>query len=66
LLARERGWRFALAALPLHLAREMVTGAALVYGWALRHTIGEPRPDPTTEALAEVGAKVWPPLPARR
>lgn len=65
LLAR-RGVSSAIAALPLHLMVCSVSFAGLMYGWALRHLIGDARPEPTTEAMAEVGVKVWPPVPTRR
>jgi hypothetical protein len=31
----------------------------------LRHSIGEPRQDPTIEAMAEVGVRTWPPVPSK-
>lgn len=56
----------ALVMLPVHIACEAVTGAGLVSGWMLKHLVGAPRPDPTVEALSEVGVRSWPPLPTKR
>ena len=64
-VGRVRGALFAVAMLPLHLLCELVTGTGIAAGWALRHLVGDPRPEPTVEALAEVGARTWPPLPTR-
>lgn len=65
-LFARRGLTFTLMASPLHVVAEIVSAAALVSGWLLRNIVGEPTPDPTTQALAEVGAKTWPPVPKRR
>ena len=43
----------------------LVNGLSAAYGWFLHAMVGEPRPDPVTEAYAELGAKTWPPVPAR-
>jgi hypothetical protein len=59
-LARARGWTFALAAIPLHLLYYVLNGAAVALGWLLHHLVGEPRPDPVTEARAEVGSHPGP------
>lgn len=64
--ARRRGVLFALATVPMHLLSSLAAGWARFYVWARRHTLGEPRPDPTIEAMAEVGVGIWPPVPARR
>jgi hypothetical protein len=63
---RERGPRFALAVVPLRLMSYLVNGMAVTVGWVLRELLGEPGPDPTVEAFAEVGLKMWPPVPAKR
>jgi hypothetical protein len=63
---RRRGLGFALAIVPLHVLTQLVGAAAVASGWILRHTIGDPMPDPTTQAYAEVGVDVWPPVPRRR
>jgi hypothetical protein len=39
---------------------------AVTVGWLLREVLGEPGPDATVEAFAEVGLKMWPPVPAKR
>ena len=64
--ARLRGFRFALAAMPLHLLYYATNGVSVCLGWIIHHAVGEPRPDPLVEAYAEVGLVRDPPLPARR
>jgi glycosyltransferase involved in cell wall biosynthesis len=64
--ARERGIWFALSVIPLQALSYLVNGVAVVLGWLLRELIGEPTPDPTVEAFAEVGVKMWPPVPVKR
>ena len=63
--ARRCGLGFALAVVPLDLVNYAVNGVALVVGWVLREVVGEPKPDPTVQAFAEVGIKTWPPVPIR-
>jgi hypothetical protein len=65
-VVRRRGLAFALAALPVHLLAQVAHGFGLMVGWAASHLIGKPRPDPTTQAYAEVGVRTWPPLPRLR
>lgn len=62
---RKRGAAFAAAAIPLHLLYYVVNIVAVGLGWVLHQTVGEPKPDPSMEAFAEVGAERWPPVPAR-
>jgi hypothetical protein len=64
--AKKNGVLFSLAAVPLHLATQIVGLFALGVGFVLRHLIGDPAPDPTTQAFAEVGVKMWPPVPRKR
>lgn len=64
--ARVRGWRFALATVPLQLLYYVINGVSVCMGWVFHHTVGEPRPDPVVEAFAEVGVVRDPPLPSRR
>ena len=64
--ARERGPSFALAVVPLQLLVHLTSGAAIALGWLLRELLGEPTPTPTVEAYAEVGVRMWPPVPANR
>lgn len=63
--ARARGFAFAMAAAPLHLLFELFNGIALGTGWLVYHLVGDPRPNPTIEAFAEVGVQTWPPVPTR-
>jgi len=56
---------FALATVPLDFAYDLVIGLAVVLGVVLREAVGEPQPDPTTEAFAEVGLETWPPVRTR-
>ena len=64
-LLRRGGALFSLAAAPIHLAAQFISGTALLSGWLLRHVVGEPTPDPTVQAFAEVGVKTWPPIPMK-
>jgi len=61
--ARERGLGFTVLAMPAHLVAQATAVAALISGWLLRHFIGDGVPDATTQAYAEVGAEMWPPVP---
>lgn len=62
---RLRGLRFALGVTPLHWLCDFASGLGRLAGWLLRHTVGEPRPHPTIEAMSEVGARTWPPIPVK-
>lgn len=62
---RARGVGFAIAAVPVHLVVQLVSGVALCTGWVLRDAIGDRLPDATTQAYAEVGLEKWPPVPRR-
>jgi len=63
---RAQGAAFAIAVLPLDLVMLLVSGLSRARTSFVRGLVGEPRPDPTTEAFVEVGVKVWPPIPAKR
>ncbi len=63
---RKRGPLFAAAIFPLHLLYYVVSGIAVGAAWALHHTVGAPRPNPSVEAFSEIGAVTWPPVPRRR
>jgi hypothetical protein len=63
---RTRGVLFALAVLPLHTLYYLNNGFAVLYGWALHHLFGDPMPDATTQAYAEVGVEMWPPVPSKK
>ncbi|MFL5637761.1 MAG: glycosyltransferase family 2 protein [Gemmatimonadaceae bacterium] len=64
--ARTRGFAFAVAAAPLHTIAQLVSAIALCTGWALRGILGDQSPDATTQAYAEVGLEIWPPVRRRR
>ena len=64
--ARKRGLAFAIAAVPVHLIVQGITAVALCTGWVLRDTIGDRSPDATTQAYAEIGVEMWPPVPRRQ
>jgi hypothetical protein len=64
--ARKRGILFSIVVAPLHLVTQMVGNIALASGLILRHVIGDPAPDPTTQAFAEVGVEMWPPVPRKQ
>ena len=63
LFARERGMLFALAAMPVHLACQAVGALGLCVGWVMRDVVGDRLPDAATQAYAEVGVEIWPPVP---
>ena len=63
---RTRGILFALAVVPLHTLYYLNNGFAVLYGWSLHHLFGEPMPNATTQAYAEVGVEMWPPVPAKK
>jgi hypothetical protein len=62
---RARGIRFAIAAVPVHLVVQAVSGVALCTGWVLRDAVGDRLRDATTQAYSEVGLEMWPPVPRR-
>ena len=62
---RARGLAFAAATLPVDLLASAVRGVGVLLGWALHETLGEPNPDATAQAFAEVGAEQWPPARTR-
>jgi glycosyltransferase involved in cell wall biosynthesis len=61
-----RGVGFAMLSAPVHVLIQIVAATALVKGWILRDVLGDVAPDATTQAYAEVGLEVWPPIPRRR
>ena len=62
---RERGVLFTLGVIPLHMMYYLNNGFAVIYGGILHHVIGEPAPDALTQAYAEVGVEMWPPVPSK-
>jgi hypothetical protein len=62
---RARGIGFAIAAIPVHLVVQAVSGVALCTGWVLRDAVGDRLRDATTQAYSEVGLETWPPVPRR-
>lgn len=65
-MLHKRSVAFALAVVPLHMLAVIVGSVALLWGWTLRHLVGTPNPDAVTQAYAEVGVQMWPPVPKRR
>jgi hypothetical protein len=61
--ARRCGLLFLVPAIVLHLTYYLLNGASVVVGWLLHELLGDPRPAPIVEALAEMGVKTWPPVP---
>jgi glycosyltransferase involved in cell wall biosynthesis len=61
--ARARGIPFAIVVAPLHFLMQAVNGLGLCTGWVLRDAVGDREPDAATQAYAEVGVEVWPPVP---
>lgn len=65
-LAQRRSILFVAIATPLYALELLLNGIGAAYSWSMRHTIGEPRPAPLIDALAEIGVETWPPVPTRR
>ena len=63
--ARTEGIAFALLAAPLHIVAQSVAAVALCSGWILRDVFGDLSPDAATQAYAEVGLDIWPPVPRK-
>ena len=64
-LRRTGGWGFAIASVPIHLLYYVLNGACVMLGWLAHHLIGEPVPEASIQAMAEVGVERWPPVPVR-
>jgi glycosyltransferase involved in cell wall biosynthesis len=63
---RTRNLWFALRVIPVHVLYYCLNGVAAALGWLLHELLGGPAPDPSVEALAEVGVETWPPVPVKR
>jgi len=64
-LARRKGAAFALAAVPLHIMYYVSNGFSVLSGWTVHFLFGEPQVSAHVDALAQLGVKTWPPVPAR-
>ena len=64
-IARERGYRFALGMLPLHLMYYATNVFSVVIGWTLHMLLGEPQAPITVVAGVGMDLNVWPPRPSR-
>ena len=64
--ARERGLLFAVAVLPVHFFYQVVGAVAMCAGWLMGEAVGDRSPDAATQAYAEVGVEMWPPVPRQR
>jgi hypothetical protein len=60
--ARARGFGFAILSAPVHILAQMIAAVALCTGWILRDVFGDVSPDAATQAYAEVGLEIWPPI----
>jgi GT2 family glycosyltransferase len=60
---RKRGFFFSLVAVGLHLLYYLTAAVSVVWGAMLNFVIGEPRPEPSVEALSEMNLVAWPPVP---
>jgi glycosyltransferase involved in cell wall biosynthesis len=60
--ARTRGLAFAIVAAPLHVLAQGFGGVALCTGRLMRDAVGDSLPDAATQAYAEVGLEIWPPV----
>ena len=63
---RTRSLWFAMRVIPVHVLYYCLNGVAAGFGWLLHELLGGPAPDPSVEALAEVGVESWPPVPVKR
>jgi glycosyltransferase involved in cell wall biosynthesis len=63
--ARTRGVFFAIRVMPAHLLYHFLNGISFILGLVLQQTFGAPLPDPTVEALHEMGLQRWPPVPSK-
>jgi hypothetical protein len=61
-LALSRGLAFAMASAPVHGLMQFLGGVALCAGKLMRDAIGDRLPDAATQAYAEVGVEIWPPV----
>ena len=61
--ARARGIPFAIVVAPVHFFFQLVSSAGLCAGWLMRYAVGDRLPDAATQAYAEVGLEMWPPVP---
>jgi GT2 family glycosyltransferase len=64
-IGRERGYRFALAMLPLHLMYYATNVVSLMIGWTLHMLVGEPQAPVAVVAGVGMDFKTWPPRPSR-
>jgi GT2 family glycosyltransferase len=60
---RKRGLVFAICGVVLHIVYYLTAAVSVVWGAFLALVVGEPRPDPSTEALSELNLASWPPVP---
>ena len=60
---RERGIVFAIVVAPVHFVFQIVSAMGLCGGWLMRDAVGDRLPDAATQAYAEVGLEMWPPVP---
>jgi GT2 family glycosyltransferase len=61
--ARARGILFAIVVAPVHFFFQLVSAVGLCAGWLMRDAVGDRLPDAATQAYAEVGLEMWPPVP---
>lgn len=61
--AKTRGWLFVAAVVPFNLLYYLLNCVSASVGWITHHLVGEPKPRPHVQALAEVGHNQWPPVP---
>jgi GT2 family glycosyltransferase len=64
-IARERGFRYAIAMLPLHAMYYGMNVISAIFGWVLHILLGEPQAPVTVAAGVGMDLKVWPPSPSR-
>jgi GT2 family glycosyltransferase len=64
-IARERGLRFAVSMLPLHLLYYATNVVSVLIGWLLHILLGEPQAPVSVAAGVDMDLKTWPPRPSR-
>lgn len=60
---RKRGLVFAICGAVLHIVYYLTAAVSVTWGAFLAVVVGEPRPDPSVEALSELNLASWPPVP---
>lgn len=63
-ILRARGFRYAIAMLPLHLLYYLTNVVSALFGWGLHTLLGEPQAPLSVSAGVGMDLKTWPPRPS--